>query len=264
MSTSALCLHRGALRVSQKELARYEPPPATATWFPVAHAAVLDAAVTRLGEAGYAVKKMDLGVSQDGHRFFGTLDLDMTLVPGVSLAVGVRNSTDKTFPLGFCAGNRVFVCDNLAFRSELLVRRKHTRFGETRFANAISQAVTSLQSFAEVEAERVRRMQAEVCTDDRAHSLILKAYLRQLVSFKLLPRIVREWEDPAYSEWGGKTLWRLSNAFTWAMSEVLQRNPADYAGKTILLNQLLSPFAGGSGPGPTSGGAASSRPALAA
>jgi len=32
---------------------------ATATWFPVAHAAVLDATVTRLGEAGYAVKKMD-------------------------------------------------------------------------------------------------------------------------------------------------------------------------------------------------------------
>jgi hypothetical protein len=264
MATSALCLHRGAVRVSRDELARYEPPPATATWFPVAHRAVLDTAVTRLDEAGYAVMKMDLGVSPDGHRFFGTLDLDTTLVTGVSLAVGVRNSTDKTFPLGFCAGNKVFVCDNLAFRSELLVRRKHTRFGETRFGNAIAQAVTSLQSFAEVEAERVRRMQHESVTDDRAHALILKAYLRDLVSFKLLHEIVRQWEEPAYEEWGGKTLWRLSNAFTWAMAQVAKRNPNDYANRTIRLSAMLSPFGGGSAPDPTSGAAASSLPALAA
>jgi hypothetical protein len=264
MAQSNLCLHRGAVRVSKDELAHYQPPPATATWFPVSHAAVLDAAVTRLGEAGYAVKKMDLGVSPDGHRFFGTLDLDLTLVSGVSLAVGVRNSTDKTFPLGFCAGNRVFVCDNLAFRSELLVRRKHTRFGETRFGNAITQAVTSLKSFAEVEAERVQRMQHESVTDDRAHALILKAYLRELVSFRLLHEIVKQWEEPAYAEWGGKTLWRLCNAFTWAMADVAKRNPNEYASRTIRLNQMLSPFGGSSAPAPTSGAAASSLPALAA
>ena len=55
MSAATLCLHAGAARVTRDELARYEPPPATATWFPVAHAAALDATVTRLGEAGYAV-----------------------------------------------------------------------------------------------------------------------------------------------------------------------------------------------------------------
>lgn len=241
MSTSALCLHRGAVRVSRSDLERYEPPPPTATWFPVSHSSVLDAAVSRLGEAGYAVRKMDLGISPDGHRFFGTLDLDFTLVAGVSLAVGVRNSTDKTFPLGFCAGNKVFVCDNLSFRSELLVRRKHTRFGETRFGNAISQAVSSLKTFAEVESERVRRMQEEPVGDDRAHALILKAYLRELVSFRLLHDIVKQWERPAYEEWGGKTMWRLNNAFTWAMAELSRRNPAEYASRTIRLNQLLRP-----------------------
>lgn len=39
----------------------------------------------------------------------------------------------------------VFVCYNLAFRSELLVRRKHTRFGHTRFVEAIAQAVGTLE-----------------------------------------------------------------------------------------------------------------------
>src|SRR5438552_1563011 len=147
---STLMLHCGATRLSRDELALVPTPPATATWFPVPHVSVLDTAVARLTEAGYRVRSTDLGITKDGHRFFGTLDLDTTLVSGVSLAVGVRNSTDKTFPLGFCAGNKTFVCDNLSFRSELLVRRKHTRFGELRFSNAISQAVTSLKSFAEV------------------------------------------------------------------------------------------------------------------
>jgi hypothetical protein len=264
MASTQLCLHKGATRVTREELARFQPPPATATWFPVRHSAVLDTAIARLDEAGYRVKKTDLGVSRDGHRFFGALDLDTTLVSGVSLAVGVRNSTDKSFPLGFCAGNRVFVCDNLAFRSDLLVRRKHTRYGETRFGNAISAAVASLGSFAEVEAERVRRMQEESVTDDRAHALILRAYLRDLVSFKLLHEIVHQWEEPAYDEWGGKTLWRLANAFTWAMAEVAKRNPNDYANRTMRLNQMLSPFAGSSAPDPTSGDTSASAVTLAA
>jgi hypothetical protein len=60
--------------------------------------------------------------------------------------VGVRNSVDKSFPLGFCAGARVFICDNLAFRSELLVKRPHTINGERRFNQAIAEAVSQLSS----------------------------------------------------------------------------------------------------------------------
>src|SRR5205823_10325579 len=119
--------------------------------------------------------------------------------------------------------------------------------------NAIAQAVASLKSFAEVEAERVKRMQHEPVSDDKAHALILKAYLRELVSFKLLHGIVQQWEEPAYAEWGGKTLWRLANAFTFAMADVAQRNPNEYANRTIRLSQMLSPFGGGSAPDPTNG-----------
>src|SRR5207249_8279046 len=127
----------------------------------------------------------------------------------------------------------------------------------------LSAAVSSLKSFAEVEAERVRRMQHESVTDDRAHALILKAYLREIVSFKLLHEIVRQWEEPAYAEWGGKTLWRLANACTWAMADVAKRNPNDYANRTIRLNQMLSPFGGSSDLARTNGDTAASAAMLA-
>src|SRR5204863_10129851 len=110
--------------------------------------------------AGYGVIRERLGVTGDGHRFFGTLDLSTPLAEGIALAVGIRNSTDKTFPLGFTAGSRVFVCDNLAFRSELMVRRKHTLHGERSFGNAIAGAVTALGSFRDTEGRRIAAMQA--------------------------------------------------------------------------------------------------------
>jgi hypothetical protein len=128
--SSTLCLHAGARRVSLEELARVQAPPPEGRWFPLSHGSVLARVKETLGEAGYVVRREQLGLSRSDARFFGVLDLSTALTSGVSLAVGIRNSTDKSFPLGFCAGSRVFCCDNLAFRAELLVRKKHTRYGE--------------------------------------------------------------------------------------------------------------------------------------
>jgi hypothetical protein len=55
-------------------------------------------------------------------RFFATLDLENEVCDGVRLAVGIRNSFDKSFPIGFCCGERVMVCDNLSFGSEVIIR----------------------------------------------------------------------------------------------------------------------------------------------
>src|SRR4029077_14268488 len=119
------------------------------------HGEVSDRVTKSLGDAGFEVAKARYGLSRNDARMFATLDLATPVASGVSLSVGVRNSLDKSLPLGFVAGSRVFVCDNLAFRSELLVRRNHTRNGALRFQEAICQAVQSLQQFKEVEGERI-------------------------------------------------------------------------------------------------------------
>src|ERR1043166_8340719 len=111
MAGGQLMLHRGAVEVTREELNTYEAPPPTATWFPIAHRVVLDTVLGTLGEAGFQVTRQSLAIAKDGHRFFGTLDLSTTLADGVALSVGVRSSTDKSFPLGWACGSRVFVCD---------------------------------------------------------------------------------------------------------------------------------------------------------
>jgi len=82
-------------------------------------------------------------VSHGGARFFGTLDLTTSVSEGVTLAVGIRNSNDQSFPIGFCCGQRVFVCDNLAFTSEIIVSKKYTRFGQERYLEGLARAVGS-------------------------------------------------------------------------------------------------------------------------
>jgi hypothetical protein len=158
MHGTQLVLHCGAKEVSREELATVEAPPPTKTWFPIKHSDVLDAVLETVDQTGFGVERMRLALSRQGAQFFGALDLRSPIADGASLAVGVRNSINQTLPLGFVAGTRVFICDNLAFRSELLVSRKHTANGRLRFREAISRAVGELESFRAVESRRIELM----------------------------------------------------------------------------------------------------------
>lgn len=238
--TTALVLHKGAVEVTPDELANVEAPPPSGRWYPVKHSLVLDRVTETLNEAGYHIAHQKLALSKDNHRFFGTLDLTSTLAQGVTLAVGIRNSTDKTFPMGFAAGSRVFVCDNLAFRSELMVRRKHTLNGQMRFGNAIAQAVVGLQQFKELEGQRISLMQATPVTQERAESYILRSYLKGIAPLRYLPKVLSEWNAPIHDH-GGATLWSLLQCFTQVMGPLQERNPNEYAIRTMRLQNLLQP-----------------------
>ncbi len=238
---SALCLHRGARVVDRQELDAVATPPSTKTWFPLRHSHVLDAVLETLEASTFHVQSVQLSLSKDNARFFGTVDLSMAVTGEATLAVGVRNSVDKTFPLGFCAGCRVFVCDNLAFRSELLVARKHTLHGGVRFREAIALAVQSLGQFREAEAARIEQMRAFRLTDMHADSLMLQAYEQGIVSLRSLPPVIKAWRRPAHSEFADRSLWSLMNAFTGAMKQRSVSNPQQFAHQTIRLNALLTP-----------------------
>jgi hypothetical protein len=241
MSGSNLMLHAGGQLVTLEDLKELRAPPPEGRWHPIAHATVLDTVKGTLQEAGYAVRSEKLAVAKSGARFFGTLDLATSLTSGVSLAVGVRNSTDKSFPLGFCAGNRVFVCDNLAFRSELLVRRKHTLNGQRNFSAAIAAAVVSLGGFADVERNRIKAMMELELRPELADSLILRSYEKGIISAPQLPRVLKEWREPSFEEFQPRTAWSLLNAFTTVLRDRATAQPTQFTVQTMRLNALLGP-----------------------
>lgn len=240
MATSALVLHKGAVPVDEHALKKVLAPPPSGRWFPVSHSRVLDTVKSTLTDAGFEIQKLALGLSRDGHRFFGTLDLTTPVHTGVALAVGVRNSTDQTFPLGFCAGNRVFCCDNLAFHSELMVRKKHTINGERRFSTAISAAVSGLAVFKDQEHDRIQRFLTTELTEEQADSYILRAYEKNVFSIRDLPRVIHEWRNPSFEEFRPRTVWSLFNAVTTVLTERSVSSPNQFTAQTMRLNALLS------------------------
>jgi hypothetical protein len=240
VDSTSLVLHRGARVVTREELDAVPVPQATATWFPLGHGHVLDKTVSTLMEAGFMPHRLQLGLSSDGAKFFGTIDLQSAMMPGVSLAIGVRNSIDKSLPIAFAAGSRVFVCDNLAFRSEVTVSRKHTRFGADRFAEAMALAVGGLGQFQEQESKRIGHFQATPIGNQLAESLILRAYETEVVGERQLAKVLSHWRKPPFEEFAAPTLWSLENAFTWALADLAKSSPQRFCRQTIAMQYLLS------------------------
>ncbi|MBI2806043.1 MAG: hypothetical protein HYX68_13770 [Planctomycetes bacterium] len=138
----------------------------------------------------------------------------------------------------------------MAFRADLLVARKHTRFGQDRFREAIAQAVASLGQFQRVEAERIRRFQHLTLSDERAESLILRSFERGFVSYRALPAVIQEWRQPSHDFGPEPSLWRLFNAWTTVLAPVAKRSPQRFASLTMDLQRMLDDHL----PSPTSSG----------
>lgn len=243
MADVVLNLHSGGRLVTYDELKAVPVPDATATWHPVAHARVLDTVLETLTGAGYEVQDRQLALARHDARFFGTLTLATPLTRGTSLAVGIRSSLDRSFPLSFCAGNRCFVCSNLSFHSDLMVKMRHTRFGETRFQNAIAGAIQELGTFKAAEQVRIERMMTTEISEDQAYALILRAFEKAIISSLVVGRVLQEWKHPTHDYGTGdrSTIWKLANSFTTALRTKAVSRPSEYAGQTMRINALLAP-----------------------
>jgi hypothetical protein len=236
-----LMLHCGAREVSREQLALVPCPPAEGRWRPVPHLTVLDYAEKALTDAGYGVEKVHLGLSRDDARFFGTLTLKSPLASGVSLAVGLRSSTDKSISLQWACGSRVFVCDNLAFRSEKVIARKHTTNGVLRYQEAICRAVAELPSYQEEESRRIAAMKNRLLPDENALAFLLRAYQDEgILSPRTLPIALKEWRTPSFEEFSDRTSWSLFNAVTFALGDRARTSPQMHAALTIKLGALLA------------------------
>jgi hypothetical protein len=222
--------------VTLEELLRVQAPQPTRTWFPLSHADVVQRVSAALAEAGFQIEKSSFALSRGDARLFAVLYLASALAQGVRLAVGVRNSHDKSFPIGFCAGGRVLVCDNLCFSGEVTIARKHTRHGDDRFIEALARAIRSLTQFRQTESARIERFQQAGIPDVTAESLLLRAYERGILSHRLLPRAIRAWREPPHEEFAPRTLWSLMNALTAALGERLKTDAQRFARLTIRLS----------------------------
>jgi len=140
--TSTLLAHCGAIITPAADLDRIPVPQRTLTWTPVGHHEVRDSIMGELDRRGLNLTSETWALSKP-HRFrkgeapqdgvyygvgcvaFGLMTVG-TGVGGREMAIGIRNSMDKSFALGLAVGSRVFICDNLILAGEQVLYRRHT------------------------------------------------------------------------------------------------------------------------------------------
>jgi hypothetical protein len=227
MQHANLVLHCGAHNVSREQVAATVTPPRTETWVPIPHGTILDQVQTCLTGHGLHVVSEAHGLTRDGARYFGLLQVANGTNPlDFGLVVGVRNSHDKSFPASLVLGASVFVCDNLSFSGEVKLSRKHTSRIETDLPQLVDRAIGLLGGLRRTQEERFGAYRKMEFADAQAHDLMVRAIDGQVLPVTRLLEVLAEWRTPRHPELcEGWTAWRLFNAFTEILKGQLDHLP---------------------------------------
>jgi len=219
-----LMLHAGGQEIDYVGLRALATPEATSTHVPIPHFRVVDMLRHTLGFYGHEITEEHYGVTENGMRFFGLLSLRSTYGDYTD-TMGLRNSHDKKFPVGLAFGSRVFVCDNLAFIADHIIRRKHTANAKRDLPGLVGELVEPLSEQREAQHRTFLRYQETPVSNEAADHAILTMYREGIINLQRIGDVNEQWERPAH-DWGDRTAWRLFNAATFALTGRVSENPS--------------------------------------
>lgn len=238
---NGLMIHAGANHVDENKLASVATPERTPSWVPVPHHTLLCGVRDSLTRAGLPIVSEAHALTGNGARYFGLMQVG-DQGGEFSLVVGIRNSHDMAFAAGLCLGASVFVCDNLSFRGEVTLARKHTVNVARDLPMLIERAVGRLGDLRRSQEERFDTYRHIEIGDAQAHDLLIQAFDARILPVTKLPTALQEWRTPRHAEFAenGKTAWRLWNALTEALKGSLDQLPR----RTTALHGLIDTACG--------------------
>jgi hypothetical protein len=223
-----LMLHCGAEPIDYENLRALTTPPATPTHYPLAHADLVDRVTYALRYYGHEVTGMDFGLTPDQARFFGVLTLKSAYGDYTDM-VGLRNAHDKRFPVGVSFGSRVFVCDNLAFSSDSVIRRKHTANARRDLPGLISEVVEPLAAKRAAQAAGFQVYHETRLSMRQVDHGIMQMFRQGAINLTRIGDVLDAYEHPPEqfgdTPWGEETAWRLFNAATYSLEGRVSENP---------------------------------------
>ena len=219
-----LMLHRGGVEIDYGALRELETPPPTATHHPIDHWRVADLVKHSLTYYGHEILEEHYATAEQHQRFFGLLTLRSPYGQYTD-TLGLRNSHDRSYPVGLTMGSRVFVCDNLAFASDYTtVKRKHTQRLRFELPGLIAAIVEPLAHQRQEQAKTFERYQATPLLQHQADFAIMELWRNNVIGVQAIAHVHEQWENPV-CDWGDKTAYRLFNGVTYALTGRVAENP---------------------------------------
>lgn len=221
--SSTLMTHAGAEAITYDQLAALPMPQALGRFHaPVAHVRFVDGIREEVLRRGLTITREAYALQRDGHSLFGVLDLvarttGALTVPAQGLSLGLRNATNQQFGLHLVAGNRIFVCDNLALSGDIVaLARKNTTGIDLR--SELQRGFDRFLLQAEQLTRQLEALAGWPLTDLQAKALIYDAFAARFLPSRLFDDVDTLYFKPTDDtpDCQPRTAFGVHNAFTRA------------------------------------------------
>ena len=152
-------------------------------------------------------------MANNGSQLFGVMMCDGDS-ESTQLALGIRHSHNKSLSGSIGCGNNVFVCDNLIFSAEVVIRRKHTRFMARDLPGMIDGMFDKFPGMVKSQDEQIERFKAAKLNSLQAAFIMVSTIKRGVFPGSKLGAVLDQWEKPNHDAFLPRTAWSLLNSYT--------------------------------------------------
>jgi hypothetical protein len=219
----------GGVKVTEEQVRATETPPETRSHVPLPHGEFLNMVDRTLGGFGwditeqrYALEggKIEVAgkdVRYDTARLFGVLKIqreDVAIGQDYQLAIGIRNSHDKTMSAGMVAGLVVMVCSNLDFMGDFKTSHKHSVNVRKALPSRLNQLAGEIEIAHTDHTQLVESYKKTNLGETMAHDLLVRLCDARAFPWAYAPKILKEYRKPRHEEFEQPTMWGFNNATT--------------------------------------------------
>lgn len=242
MAEATLIAHVDGYTCTEDAVRAIEAPAATKTWNPISHGRLIDLVSEELDARKLVVEKREFAmVGKHGEQMFATFTLRSDRNKDFTLALGLRNSINKTLPAGLCAGSRVFVCDNLAFSAQVVLGRKHTPMIEQDLPVRIREALNRFNDVYESQDQIFAKWKTIPINIEKASDAILRMAEAGHIPTPRVLTVRNEFIKPRFDEFKGQTAWSLYNAATTVLRHDRKEiNPGRNADDLLGIHEMMA------------------------
>lgn len=202
-------------RVDINQIASVPVPEHTHSWRPVPYMdAINEVKASVRNSLSYDVESEEYGLSKDGLQMFGVITLD-TGARDQGLAIGLRQSYNRSLALGIAVGSQVFVCDNLMFSGDAFkVVRRNTLNVRADFQELLEAQIGSSETYFRRIKQESRTMKAVSVEVDQGFEILGRTVGHKVMTPTQATVAFDDWRNPRHSAFETRNLWSLYNCVT--------------------------------------------------
>ena len=228
-------------KIAADQLSGIQTPEPTASFMPIPHHTLVGLTREAIARAGFSIVEEEHALASQGNRYFGGFALAGGDIQGNdrNIVLGLRNAHDKSFAASVAVGNRMLVCENLCFSSDIKLARRHTTNILQDLPRVLSQAVARVSAHWSDMSQRIEAYKQTECFNP-------EKLLVQLVDAKAFPardiyNAIQEFRNPRHAEFKGGSLWTLYNSIT---ENLKGGDLSKLANRTMITQSVFDKLAG--------------------